>query len=525
MKGADSLIKSLEESGVDICFANPGTSEMHQVSALDHSEKIKTVLVLFEGVASGAADGYARIAEKPAATLLHLGPGLANSMANLHNARRAYSPVINIIGDHSTDHLKYDSPLTSDLKAYANACSHLTICSESADHMGEIGAQAYAASISKRGQIVTVITYADHCWEQTEVTAAKLLPSTDPVAEQSIIQKVARRLKKKGAKAVLLMSGKALYGKGLEAAGKIAASTGARLVAETFAARMERGAGAVACERLPYFPEEIDAFLATTETLLLVGSKSPASFFAYQGKESSRVPEACDVITLAAETDDIVSTLEALVEELSAANAESVRVQRVAIPQMSGKLCPQGVGSVLNNMIPEDAIISDEGNTSGLATFAMTANAPKHEILAVTGGSIGLGLPLAVGAALAAPERKNICLQGDGGAMYTPQALWTMARENLDITVVIFNNASYCILNVEAMRTGIAANATDKLTDMLNIGNPTIDWTALATAQGVSATRAETVEEFADQFQLAINNKGPNLIEAIIEPLDLSALG
>lgn len=520
MNGGDALIKTLEDAGVEVCFTNPGTSEMHMVGALDASEKMRPVLVLFEGVASGAADGYARMAEKPAATLLHLGPGLANAMANLHNARRAFSPVINIIGDHAVDHIKFDTPLTSDVKAYASASSHYVHNSRSSELVAEDAAKVAAAAMSKRGQIATLITHADHTWGPASSGAAALpviVPAEIPGSQT--IDMVAKLLKDKGSKAMLLVSGNGLYGVGLEAVGRIYKATDVRAVAECFPARMERGAGTVPLQRMPYFPEDMRAFLGGCETIILVGGKAPTSFFAYQGQDSVCVPEGTEVISLAAEDEDIKGSLIALADALGADEPFAELMPPQIIPPESGKLTLMGIASSVNRHMPQGAIVSDESCTSGAALYPATSGAAKHSWLALTGGSIGQGLPISVGAAIACPDQKVICLHGDGGAMYTLQALWTFAREKLDVVTIIFANRRYCILEIEAVRTGVAKGAGADLKAMTDIGNPDLDWVALATGMGVPATKAETAEEFEKQFKAAIEDKGPHLIEAVIDPV------
>ncbi len=519
MNGGDTLIKTLEDAGVEVCFTNPGTSEMHMVGALDASPKMRPVLVLFEGVASGAADGYARMAEKPACTLLHLGPGLANAMANLHNARRAFSPVINIIGDHAVDHIKFDTPLTSDVKAYASACSHFTHNSRSSELIAEDAAKVAAAAMSKRGQIATLITHADHAWGPASKAAPLPAIEEPEIPGSQTIEMVAKILKDKGSKAILLVSGNGLYGDGLQAVGRIAKASNVRAVAESFPARMERGAGTVPLQRMPYFPEDIRAFLKGCETVILVGGKAPTSFFAYEGQDSVAVPQGTEVITLAAEEEDIKGSLGALADALGVTDQVTELTAPQTIPPKSGKLCLMGIASTLNRHLPENAIVSDESCTSGAAVYPATAGSAKHDWLSLTGGSIGQGLPISVGAAIARPDQKVVCLHGDGGAMYTLQALWTQAREKLDVVTVIFANKRYCILEIEAMRTGIAEGASPDIGAMTELSNPDLDWVALATGMGVPATKAETAEDFEAQFKAAIKGKGPHLIEAVIDPV------
>ncbi|MGH6877922.1 MAG: acetolactate synthase large subunit, partial [Rhizomicrobium sp.] len=442
MNGAESLVRTLVACGIEVCFANPGTSEMHFVAALDRVEGIRPVLTLFEGVATGAADGYGRMTEKPAATLLHLGPGLANGLANLHNARRAATPIVNIVGDHATWHAQYDPPLASDVAGFARPVSGWVHSSTSAATVASDGARAVQAARQAPGQIATLILPADTAWLEAERTAVPLPVQAPATVAQSAIDDAAQALRN-GCKTAILIRGAALKRRGLEAAGRIAAKSGARLLCDTFAPRLERGAGLVAVERIPYFAEQIVEFLESFEQLILVGAKPPVSFFAYPGKPSWCVPEGCRILHLAHAHEDAVSALEAVADEIGAPIEPCGRAnfQKPEIP--SDGLNAYTAGQVIGHFLPEGAIVSDEAATSGPGVALYTATAPPHDVLSLTGGSIGLGLPMATGAALACPDRKVICVQGDGGAMYTLQALWTQAREKLDVTTVIFANRSY----------------------------------------------------------------------------------
>ncbi|HWY14975.1 MAG TPA: acetolactate synthase large subunit [Rhizomicrobium sp.] len=514
MNGAESLVRTLVASGVEVCFANPGTSEMHFVAALDRVEGMRAVLTLFEGVATGAADGYGRMAEKPAATLLHLGPGLANGLANLHNARRAATPIVNIVGDHATYHAQYDPPLASDIAGFARPVSAWIQSSMSAATVADDGARAVQAARQAPGQIATLILPADTAWLEAERPASPLPVQGPSRVSQHAIDDVAQALGE-GRRSAMLLRGSALGRRGLEATGRIAAKSGARILCDTFSPRITRGAGLVAAERLPYFAEQIVEFLRDFELLILVGSKPPVSFFAYPGKPSWCVPEGCRILHLAHPHEDAVVALEAVAEAIAAPRDPVGRapLQRPDIPE--GKLNAYTAGQVIGHFLPEGAIISDEAATSGLGTASYTAGAPPHDLLSLTGGSIGLGVPMATGAALACPDRKVVCLQGDGGAMYTLQALWTQAREKLDVTAVIFANRSYYILNIELMRVG-AENPGPKALSMLDLHNPELDWVSLARGMGVEASRAETSADFASAFADAMKSRGPRLIEVVL---------
>ncbi len=514
MNGAESLVRTLASCGVEVCFTNPGTSEMHFVAALDRVEGVRAILALFEGVATGAADGYGRMAGKPAATLLHLGPGLANGLANLHNARRASTPILNIVGDHATYHAQYDAPLAADVAGFARPVSGWLHTSMNSKTVASDGARAVQAAGQAPGQIATLILPADTAWEEAEGPASPLLRLTAAPVAAATVDSMSRLLR--GPKKIaILMRGPSLQSRGLTAAGRIAAQSGARLMCDTFAPRLSRGAGIVAIERIPYFAEQIVDLFKDIEHLILVGAKPPVSFFAYPGKPSWCLPEGCQIHYLAQAHEDGVAALEALAEALGAPGEPQGRAElkRPGLP--TGRLDAYTAGQIIGHLLPENAIISDEAATSGLGAALFTANAQPHDHLALTGGSIGQGLPVATGAAVACPDRKVVCLHGDGGAMYTLQALWTQAREKLDVTTVIFANHSYAILNFELMRMG-AENPGPKALAMLDLRNPELSWTQLARGMGVEAARVETTEEFAKHFADAMQHRGPRLIEVAL---------
>lgn len=515
MNGAEALIETLKDCGVEVCFANPGTSEMQLVAAIDQQPDMRAVLGLFEGVVTGAADGYGRMAEKPAATLLHLGPGLGNGLANLHNAKRARTPVINLVGDHAVDHLQYDAPLTSDVVGVAKPMSDWVRVSSSASDLALAGAEAFAESMSYPGKIATVIAPADHAWtDGAQPAAKKNLPEPDKASDAGI-EKAAAALSK-GDKPVLYLGGPALREDSLVQAGRIAAATGARLVSETFSARVERGAGRVAVERLPYFGEMGADFIGQSTQIVFVGALPPVSFFAYPGKPSWLSPDEAELVELAGPRIDALDCLTRLADAL-AAPTEPAHVQAAGVPPVGqGTLNPMNAGTVIANLLPENAIIVDESTTAGLAFYPMTQGAPRHDWLMLTGGSIGFGLPAALGAAIACPDRKVLALQADGSAMYTVQALWTMARENLDVTTVILNNSSYAILNIELARVGVT-DPGPKAKSLLDLSNPSIQWVPISEGMGVPAVRVDSAEAFYAELKKALSEKGPRLIEAIID--------
>ena len=514
MNGAESLARTLVACGVEVCFANPGTSEMHFVAALDRVEGIRCVLGLFEGVVTGAADGYGRMADKPAATLLHLGPGLGNGLANLHNANKAMTPLVNIVGDHATYHLRHDAPLTADIEGLAAPVSQWVRTSPDARSVAADGAAAIVAAMTPPGQVATLILPADTAWNESDGPAA--LPAVPPrAAVDGEALAEAARLLRSGETSALLLAGRALREDALHVAGRIAKATGARLMCPMSNARLQRGAGRVMVERVPYPVDMALAMLADVRHIILVGSKSPVAFFAYPDKPSLLTPEGCEAYPLAAPGDDLLGALEALADELGAPPEAALIAPATRPAPATGALTVDALANSISALMPEHAIIADEGITVGRQVPAKTRGAPPHDWLQITGGSIGIGLPLATGAAVACPDRPVIGLQADGSAMYTLQALWTQAREGLNITTVIFANRSYACLRDELTNVG-ALNPGRKALDMLDIGNPDLDWLSLAAGMGVEAGRATSAEEFNRLFKAGLDCQGPYLIEAVL---------
>ena len=513
--GAQALLRTLVDAGVTTCFTNPGTSEMHFVAALDSVPEMRAVLALFEGVATGAADGYARMSERPGATLLHLGSGLGNGLANLHNARKGKSPIVNIVGDHATYHTKYDAQLQSDIETAARNVSQWVRTSQSSEELGRDAAEAIAAAQGPPGQVATLILPADVSWSDGAQPAPPPPPAAPPVASDQVVSGVAAALRDGGERTAILLGGRALREPGLLAAASVAAATGAKLYAEVFPTRIERGEGLPAVERIAYLAELASVQLAGLRHLVLVDAKAPVSFFAYPGKKSYLVPDGCEVHELAAPTDDALGSLDALVEALGAGDRRPVLQQAARPGRPSGSLTADKVCQAIAAALPEGAIVSDEAQTSGVTLASHTAGAPRHDVLTLTGGAIGQGLPVAVGAAVACPDRPVIALDGEGSAMYTIQSLWTMAREQLDITVVIFNNRSYAILNIELQRVG-ADGSGDRARSQLDLEGPNLDFVRLAEGMGVPSVRADTAEDFVAAFDRALAEPGPHLIEALV---------
>ncbi len=514
MNGAERLLETLVDSDIEVCFANPGTSETQLVSAIGNNDDMRAVLCLFEGVVSGAADGYGRMSDKPAITLLHVGSGFSNSMANLHNAKRAHVPLVNIVGDHATYHMQYDAPLTSDVPGHAKLCSEWVGVSESADDLAVCGARAVQISMQGWGKVTTLVAPANHAWEESVNPAPALPAAAMEVVPADTIAELAAALAN-GKTTAMYLGGRALREESLAAAGRIAKATGARILCETFPTRLQRGVGRVPVERLPYFSEQAAELLSNFEQLVLVGVAAPVSFFAYPGKDSVLTPENCEILTLAEVHQDVRTALEDIATALDATEAGETTPAAPEQAPPTGVLSPVAIGQSIAQLMPENAIISDEAATCGLALAPTTVNAPAHDWMTLTGGAIGQGLPLSLGAAIACPDRKVIALQADGSAMYTVQALWTMARENTDVTVVIFNNRSYAILNIELARVG-AGQPTPKTLSMLDLSRPDINWVEISEGMGVPATRATTAEEFHQQFADAMATHGPCLIEAMV---------
>jgi acetolactate synthase-1/2/3 large subunit len=514
MNGAESLVRTLVGGGVDVCFTNPGTSEMHFVAALDRVEGMRCVLGLFEGVVTGAADGYARMSEKPAGTLLHLGPGLANGLANIHNANKASSPMVNIVGDHATYHRKYDAPLTSDIEGLARPSSHWVKTSPDAKSIAADGAAAIAVARRLPGQIATLILPADTAWNEG------LGPAPTPAAEPpkpvsaEAVEEAARALRS-GEPCLILMTGRALRQDGLELAGRIAAKTGARLMAQGSNARTQRGRGRVFLERVPYVVDQAVKVLAGLKHIILVGAKMPVAFFAYPEKPSLLAPPDAQGHVLARLDEDMLGALGALADAVGARSTPAPIGNEPPPEPGLGKITSDALGAARGAIHPENAIVVDEAVTTGRGFFAPTRSAAPHDWLSNMGGSIGLGLPVATGAAVACPDRKVVCLEGDGSGMYTLQALWTQAREGLDVTTLLFSNRSYQILKGELANVG-AGNPGRKALDMLDLDRPDLDWVTMAKGMGVSGARVETMDDFNRRFAEGLATPGPFLVEVVL---------
>jgi acetolactate synthase-1/2/3 large subunit len=503
--------------GVDTCFSNPGTSEMHFVAALDRRPEMRYVPGLFEGVVTGAADGYGRMADRPAVTLLHLGPGLANGLANLHNARRAATPVINIVGEHSTDHLPLDAPLTSDIESLARPMSSFVRRMEKPEYIEADVAAAWTASMS--GAVATLILPADLSWGEGKAPAAVEVPAvpTPLPVDEDLLSRVVATLKQRGSKVGFVLSGLALREAALADAGRIAAHTGARIFAQGSNGRIERGRGRMAIEKLSYQAAPGRVQLEGLEIVVLIGATEPVTFFGYPTGSGRLAPCEATIIDLGGPQHDLAGIL-ARIADL--AGARSPAPQAFASPPApalpySGSGIPLTVAAVnhaIAAQLPENAIICDEV-ISSTGFYDLSHEAAPHDYLQLTGGAIGIGIPLATGAAIACPDRKVVALQADGSGMYTLQGLWTQARERLNVVTVIFANHSYAILHGEMRKLGVE-EVRRNVGRMLDLDAPRLDWVQLAAGMGVPAERATTVSRFSQVLGEALRQRGPYLIEA-----------
>jgi acetolactate synthase-1/2/3 large subunit len=511
MNGAESLIRTLIAGGVEVCFTNPGTSEIHIVAALDRIPEMRCVLGLFEGVVTGAADGYARMAEKPACSLLHLGPGLANGLANLHNASRARVPIINIVGEHATHHVQYDTPLASDIEGIARPYSKWLRTSRASSEIGSDAADAVVAARTAPGQIATLIVPADVSWSEGGTIAAIPALPTPSMPDARIVERAAAILCS-GVPTAILLAGNALYGKGLFTAGNIAAATGAKLFAPYPLTRLQRGAGIPRVDRVQYVLEQGIEQFKEFRKLILVGTQAPVAYFAYPRKNSVFTSPECEIHTLAKPGEDYVGALEAL-EQALPVRATEMQVEKAERPPVpSGEITLPGLAAVVGALLPENTIVVDESMTSGRGLMAATKGAPPHDWLGNTGGSIGIALPLAVGAAVASPDRRVLCLTADGSGMYTLQALWTMARESLNITTVVFANHDYAVLRREFSYLGVGSPGP-RAAAMFDIGRPDLDWVQLGKSMGVPGSRVTSLEGFSKALREGFEHEGPTLIE------------
>ena len=519
MNGSESLVATLTNQGVNICFANPGTSEMHFLAALENPS-LRSVLVLFEGIATGAADGWYRMTGKPASTLLHLGPGLANGLANLHNARRAGSGIVNIIGEHATAHLKYDPPLMSDIDGLARPIRHWVRRTSSASALAGDTIEAVKQARSKPGQIATLILPGETSWgDASEHSKSELVPECDcsnaPKApDMARVEQVASILRS-GEPTLIICAGQATRGRAVELLGRIATHTGCRVATQFFTSRIERGAGRAPLERIPYFVPKALEFLSGFKNIITIETREPIAFFSYPGSPSLLKPDNCAVHSLVEADEDCIAGLEMLIDVLGAQKTEAVLQERSDVGIPDGRLDPTSIARALTAALPDNAILVDESLTTGRETLGLTAGARPHDVLQNMGGSIGFGTPVATGAALACPDRRVFCMVGDGSAMYTIQSLWTQARESLNITTIIFANNSYQILKNEYANMGFGKPGP-KASAMIEIDKPRIDWVAMGSSMGVPSVRVENAGDFYRSMMKSNEEPGPMLIEVCL---------
>jgi acetolactate synthase-1/2/3 large subunit len=510
MNGAEYLIQASVNAGIEICFSNPGTTELPLVNALDKVPGMRSVLGLFEGVCTGAADGYARMKGKPAMTLLHLGPGLANGIANLHNAKRAKTPILNIVGEHATWHRPHDPLLAMDIEAIASTVSGWVRTSISADRLAKDVAEAIDAA--NQGQVATLIVPSDCQWTQINQIETLSPQPGQPAFDASTLQPVIDKLRRNRKKTALVLGGPALSREGLMASARIGAATGCDLLCGTFPSRMERGAGLPAVRKIPYLPEMAVDMLKPYERVVFAGEREPVAFFGYNGLGSRFLSDSQEKIHLDAASPHMVSALTLIADALSAEpDPDPSFTAPYKRPQIrSGALDGVKAGEVIAALQPENAIVVDEAITNSLAYFDLTAGCPEFTLLSLTGGSIGQGPPCATGAALACPKRPVINFQADGSAMYTVQSLWTQAKENLNIVTLICSNRGYDILKLEQARAGILnpGPCAVKMTDLSGI-----DWVKIAQSQGVPGVAVSTAEALAEELEKALTADGPRLIE------------
>ena len=514
MNGAEALLRTLMAAGIDTCFSNPGTSEMHFVAVLDRVPGMRGVPVLAEAVATGAADGYARMARRPAATLLHCAAGLANSLANLHNAKRARSPIVNLVGDLSHSHRPFDPPLAGDIESLAQTVSGWTRSCLDVQAIAGDGAAAVAAARSDAGTIASLILPSDVCWGDGAQVAAPRMPRPRAAVDDGAIALSAEWLHDTPG-TVLLLGADALLEPALQMAAAVARHTGARLMAESAIPRIRRGRGLPDVARIPYAPAQAQAVQALKDVprIVLVGARRPVFSFAGPDGRSSPLAAHTRLAALSGPEEDAQDALERLAQYLGVPHWQPEE-QPVRPEPAQGAVTPEAFAQSLAALLPADAAVVDEGVSFGRAMYARMREAAAHDWMQLTGGAIGSGMPMATGAAIAVPDRRVVNLQADGSALYTAQALWTQAREKLDVTTVIFSNRRYAILFDEMERVG--AQPSTRADALLSLDRPAVNWVQLAAGLGVEAESVQTMEAFNAAFERAVCRRGPRLIELVI---------
>ncbi len=513
MMGAQWMLKSAAAAGIEVCFANPGTTELPFVAAMDRATEIRPLLGLFEGVCSGAADGYYRIRRKPAMTLTHLGPGFANAIANFHNARRARSAIFNVIGEHMSWHVAADPPLASDIESLARPVSAGVWRADTPAtlHNATVGA---LQGLQQRGGIQTLILPMDLQEDPVQHSiaapvAAQAAADYDAAAVATVAADITA-----GRKVLLYLGADALGEAALRRLARLAALPNVELVGETFPAASEHGRGLPAIKRLVALAEKAHPYLLGFERVAVLAAEPPVAFFGARGLPS-HLGDPARMATVCGPGGRVAEALEELLARVRPAAAPASTVQRVSDTDLGESLTPESASRVVAAHLPANAIVSAEGATLGFPFNALASQAERHTTIVLTGGAIGQGLPSAFGASVAAPDRKVVALQSDGSALFTIQALWSMAREGSDVVVILASNQRYNILINEMSRNGYALTSPP-VRDLLNLARPAVDWQALSTSFGVPSNRVESVSALRRAFQAALAERGPRLIEVVL---------
>ena len=537
--GACGVVRTLVAGGVEVMFANPGTTEMLVVDALDSVEGLRAILCLHETVCTGAADGYGRMAGKAACTLLHLGVGLANGSANLHNARRAGAPVVNLVGDMASWHVAKDPLLASDIEGLASftGCFYRASGADP-DGLSDDVADALVAVRDYRAgesRVATVALAHDATrdplskpWAPPELLATLEQPGGDvkTLFERSIElhneryggnDAIPAHVKACGAalttsNAALFVGGAGLCDEeALNACSAIAAATGCALVVENAFARVDRGGHRPRFVRVPYFPKDARTYLAKFETVVLVGARKPVAMFGYDDGVSDLVGlDGQQVLEI--DAMDVPGALRYLAGTLG--GAPPPPPPAAAAPKRpKGKLSAYKLCQALACTQPADAIVVDESLTSGGSYWDLSLSCAPFSHLTLTGGSIGIGPPLSVGCAVACPGRRVVDFQADGSGLYSTPAFWTMAAERLDVTVLVCKNDVYQILKVEQQKQNLPT-AKPNAKKLTNLSGPSVDWVALAKGYGLDATSVSTAEDLLAALEHSFATPGPYLIEA-----------
>ncbi|MCL4133723.1 UNVERIFIED_CONTAM: hypothetical protein GTU68_047912 [Idotea baltica] len=431
----------------------------------------------------------------------------------MHNARKARVPMVNLVGDHALRHQQYDAPLSADVEA---ACAPFSDWVRSGRDAGSFAADAMEAlsvATGKPGRIASLVAPADIGWDEGGKMAAPLTPKGAAALDEDAVTAALGALES-GEKTVIIAGGSVLADtEAVALLHGIAEKTGAHILAPTSNRRIERGRGRFAVTKIPYPIDAALKCLAPYGRAILVETLPPVAFFAYPGRPSLLLPEVCDTVTLAGLDGDGSTALAALADRVGAKPAKALDAASPARPQ-AGAITLENIGAALSAALPEDAIVIDETVSSGAAIFPAGDTAPPNSWLALTGGSIGIGIPLSAGAAIACPDRPVVTLQADGSAMYSIQGLWTQAREGSNVTTIILANRAYEILKGELHNVG-AQPGPDALS-MLNLDRPELDFVALARGMGVPGRRVDDVRDLMRAIKDAAAEPGPYLIEAMI---------